>query len=232
MNTTRICCLLQLERTFYGDAWKLQQDIATARRFDNAPDTLILLEHNSVYTIGRAGSEANIKVSSETLAEQGISVIKVDRGGDVTYHGPGQLVGYPILDLIGYGQDLHRYSWMLEEVLIRTLRQYGIKCFRENGLTGVWTAAGKIAAIGIRVRGWISMHGFALNVNPDMRYFTMINPCGITDRAVVSMQGLGFDVCMLEVREQLIKQFAAVFNVKLLPTESKEFVGVTALKNI
>lgn len=228
MNTPKICRLLNLERTLYGDAWQLQQDIAAARRSGSVPDTLILLEHNPVYTIGRAGSDANIKVSAETLSAEGITVIEVDRGGDITYHGPGQLVGYPILDLRNHGQDLHRYSWMLEEVIIRTLAEYGITGFRESGLTGVWTTAGKIAAIGIGVRSWISMHGFAVNIKPDMRYFGMINPCGITDRPVASMHGLGVEAELAEVREQLVRQFAAVFQVKLLPVGVKDLPDMTA----
>jgi lipoic acid synthetase/lipoyl(octanoyl) transferase len=213
----KVCRVLQLGRTLYGDAWEQQQDIAAARRKGIAPDTLLLLEHEAVYTIGRAGSEANIKVSPETLALEGLRVVEVDRGGDITYHGPGQLVGYPILDLTEHGRDLHHYSWMLEEVIIRTVAEFGIKGFREKGLTGVWTTAGKIAAIGIGVHNWISTHGFALNVNPDMRYFGFINPCGITDRAVVSLQSLGIDTCMGEVRRQVTQHFAAVFNVEIFP---------------
>ncbi len=211
------CRVLQLRRTLYEDAWKQQQDIAAARRQGTAPDTLLLLEHEAVYTMGRAGSEANIKVSPETLALEGLRVVEVDRGGDITYHGPGQLVGYPILDLTEHGRDLHLYSRMLEEVIIRTVAEYGIKGFREKGLTGVWTTAGKIAAIGIGVHNWISTHGFALNVNPDMRYFGFINPCGITDRAVVSLQSLGIDTCIDEVRRQVTQHFAAVFNVAIFP---------------
>ncbi len=213
----KICSLLTLGRLEYEDTWKIQQEIAAARRRDDTCDTLILVEHNHTITVGRAGSERNILASGKTLLEQGVKVIEVDRGGDVTYHGPGQIVGYPILDLKGYGQDLHRYIRLLEEVIIKTLACYGLKSYREPGLTGVWTAAGKIAAIGIGARSWVSMHGFALNVNPDMRYFGLINPCGITDRPVVSLHGLGIEAGLEEVAACLARQFAAVFAVTYRP---------------
>ncbi|CQR73493.1 Octanoate-[acyl-carrier-protein]-protein-N-octan oyltransferase [Sporomusa ovata] len=172
-----------------------------------------------MYTMGRSGSQDNVKASPETLLAAGLEVIEVDRGGDVTYHGPGQLVGYPVLDLKGYGQDLHHYSWMLEEVIIRTLAKYGIRSFRETGLTGVWTEKGKIAAIGIGVRNWVSIHGFSLNINPDMWYFSLINPCGITNRPVATMRDFGIDTSLDEVRGKLEQQFSAVFNVQLLPVQ-------------
>jgi lipoic acid synthetase/lipoyl(octanoyl) transferase len=197
----------------YQEVWQLQQDICARRRNNTGKDTLILVEHLPVYTMGRAGSKDNIKVSDEILLERGLEVIEVDRGGDVTYHGPGQLVGYPILDLRGYRQDMHYYSAQLEEVIIRTLAKYQIKSYREAGLTGVWTDHGKIAAIGIGVRSWVTMHGFSLNINPDMSYFRMINPCGITDRPVVSMCELGVRVSFDEVCVTLRKQFADIFGV-------------------
>lgn len=212
-----VCSLLTLGRLDYEEAWKIQQAVAAARRCGDTGDTLMLVEHNHTITVGRAGSECNILVSEKTLREQGVKVIEVDRGGDVTYHGPGQIVGYPILDLRGYGQDLHRYIRLLEEVIIKTLACYGLKGYREPGLTGVWTAAGKIAAIGIGARNWVSMHGFALNVNPDMRYFGLINPCGITDRPVVSLHGLGIEAGPGEVAACLTRQFAEVFAVTYRP---------------
>lgn len=211
----KLCRLLQLGCLPYAEVWRLQQEIAMARRDGVTPDTLMLLEHFSVYTMGRAGNKDNVKVSEEVLAARGLEVIEVDRGGDVTYHGPGQLVGYPILDLRGHGQDLHCYREQLEEVLIKTLDKYEIKGFREPGLTGVWTDAGKIAAIGIGARGWVTMHGFSLNVSPDMSYFDLINPCGITDRPVVSMRQLGIDASLETVCATLIKQFADIFGVIL-----------------
>lgn len=209
----KICRLLKLGLLPYQEVWQLQQDICAKRRSHTGQDTLVLVEHLPVYTMGRSGSRDNIKVSNESLLEQGLEVIEVDRGGDVTYHGPGQLVGYPILDLRGYRQDMHYYSEQLEKVIIRTLARYQIKSYREPGLTGVWTDHGKIAAIGIGVRSWVTMHGFSLNINPDMSYFRMINPCGITDRPVVSMCELGVRVSFDEVCVTLLKQFADIFGV-------------------
>lgn len=208
------CDLVLLGRRPYGEVWQLQQAVAAARRQGRGRDTLLLVEHLPVYTLGRSGSRGNIKLTGEALQARGLEVIEVDRGGDVTYHGPGQLVGYPILDLRGYQQDLHCYTRMLEAVLIRTLDQYGIKGFRENGLTGVWTGSGKIAAIGIGARGWVTLHGFALNVRPDMSYFGLINPCGLTNRPVVSMQALGVDVTLAAVGQAIAAQFAGVFGVE------------------
>lgn len=209
----KICRLLTLGCIPYAEAWQLQQDIAAARREGHCPDTLMLVEHPSVFTLGRSGTRANVKVADAVLANAGLEVIEVDRGGDITYHGPGQLVGYPILDLRGYKQDLHYYAYLLEEVIIRTLAGYRITGCREPGLTGVWTERGKIAAIGIGARGWVTMHGFAINVDPDMSYFSFINPCGLTDRPVTSMRELGVAAGMAAVAGRLRQQFAAVFEV-------------------
>ena len=212
----KTCKLFWLGSISYREAWQLQQELSLARRNVMGEDTLLLAEHLPVYTMGRSGSMANVKASKQTLKAKGVEVIEVDRGGDVTYHGPGQLVGYPILDLRGYKQDLHYYSAMLEEVIIRTLSCYGIKGFREAGLTGVWTPTGKVAAIGIGARGWVTMHGFSLNINPDMSYFKFINPCGITDRPVVSMKELGVEASLEDVASKLITAFAEVFNTQFL----------------
>lgn len=220
MTARKICKLIHLGRLAYEDAWKLQENIAAARRGGTAADTLLFVEHDPVLTIGRAGDTRNILAGEAELVERDIKVLEVDRGGDVTYHGPGQLVGYPVLDLRNYGKDLHRYARMLEEVLIRTLAQYGIHAFREPGLTGVWTAAGKIAAIGIGVRNWVSMHGFALNVHTDMRQFALINPCGITDRPVASMRQFGVNAGLDEVAARVAEQFSAVFAVPVVPVPS------------
>ena len=215
------CRLLTLGCIPYAETWQLQQDIAAARREGSCQDTLILVEHLSVFTLGRSGTRTNVKVADEVLAKAGLEVIEVDRGGDITYHGPGQLVGYPIIDLRGYKQDLHYYAYLLEEVIIRTLADYSITGYREAGLTGVWTGRGKIAAIGIGARGWVTMHGFAVNIDPDMSYFSLINPCGITDRPVVSMRELGVAAGVQEVAVRLIQQFAAVFGVTFSSLDGK-----------
>jgi len=195
----KTCRLLEFERTAYDYVWDLQKEMVQQRRSGQIDDTLIMLEHDHVYTIGRAGSRNNILVAADQLKSEGITVVEVDRGGDITYHGPGQLVGYPILNLTAYGKDMHLYVRMLEEVIIRTIAVYGINGHRENGLTGVWTKKGKIAAIGVGVKGWVSMHGFSLNIHPDMRYFSMINPCGITNRPVASMRDFAVSASRNEV---------------------------------
>ncbi|HWR38430.1 MAG TPA: lipoyl(octanoyl) transferase LipB [Patescibacteria group bacterium] len=225
---TKICRLMLCGKLSYPAAWELQQKLAARHRQGQGQDTLILLEHPPVYTLGRAGSWDNVRVPDSILAAAGLEVLEVDRGGDITYHGPGQLVGYPVLNLKHYGRDLHQYSWMLEEVLIRTLGVYHIDAFREPGLPGVWTRAGKIAAIGIGVHNWVSMHGFALNVSPDMKYFSLIHPCGIIDRPVAAMQDFGTVANLAEVKDTLARQFAAVFGVKLLPAREEtgdEFIS-------
>lgn len=218
----KTCRLLELERTAYEYAWDFQKEMVQQRRSGQIDDTFIMLEHDHVYTIGRAGSRNNILVAADQLKAEGVTVVEVDRGGDVTYHGPGQLVGYPILNLTAYGKDMHLYVRMLEEVIIRTIAVYGINGHRENGLTGVWTEKGKIAAIGVGVKGWVSMHGFSLNIHPDMRYFSMINPCGITNRPVTSMRDFAVSVSRNEVSHELLKQFADVFDVQITPARSKE----------
>lgn len=216
----QVCRLLNLQRVSYPAAWEMQLKMVAQRRRGEMEDTLILLEHDPVFTVGRAGSHTNIKVTNSVLKAEDISVYDVDRGGDVTYHGPGQMVCYPILDLTTHGRDMHRYVRQLEEVIIRTIGEYGIEGFREQGLTGVWTEKGKIAAIGVGVKGWVSMHGFALNVHPNMQHFQMINPCGITDRPVASMEYFGVTVSLDEIRRQVVKKFTEVFDVKIVPVRS------------
>lgn len=161
------------------------EEIASGRQ----PETVFLLEHPHVFTIGRTGDNANLLASRDWRGDP-IELVRINRGGDVTYHGPGQLVGYPVLDLRTRGRDVHRYLRDLEEVLIRTAADFGVRAHRREGLTGVWTDGGKLASIGVGVRRWITMHGFALNVRPDLRYFQLIHPCGIQDCPVTSLSEL------------------------------------------
>ena len=173
---------------------------------------LILLEHPPVITIGRSGTDGNIVASPKELAEAGVSVHETSRGGDVTYHGPGQIVGYPIVPLAYHGKDVHRYLRTLEAVLIAVLEDYDIRSFRREGLTGVWTAAGKIAAIGVAVRHWITYHGFALNVSPTMAHFGLIHPCGMREVTVVSMRdALGRAPARAEVEAGIVRHFCEGF---------------------
>jgi lipoyl(octanoyl) transferase len=172
----------------YTEAVELQADLVRRRRAGEIPDTLLLVEHPHVLTLGTGSSPEHVLLDEAARRERGIELHETGRGGDVTYHGPGQLVGYPILDLKPDRKDLHRYLRDLEGALVDALSHWGVEAYREEGLTGVWTGAGKIAAIGVRVSsGWITSHGFALNVQTDLSYFDTIVPCGIRDREVTSL---------------------------------------------
>lgn len=200
----------------YDRALELQHRLVKHRREGRVEDVLILLEHQPVITLGRQGDESHILASRQALAEQGIQVYRVERGGDVTYHGPGQIVGYPILDLRGHREDVGWYIRSLEEVLVRTLADFGVAAEPGEDLIGVWVGEGKIAAIGARIEGWVTYHGFALNVAPEMSHFQLIVPCGIADKDVTSMrQVLGHSVDSREVRRRLACHFAEVFGVTL-----------------
>ncbi len=204
----------------YQQAWWAQKSLVAERIADpDLDDTLILLEHPPVYTLGTAASTDFLKFdySNDLLAQSDSKreVYRVERGGEVTYHCPGQLVGYPILNLRYYRQDLHWYLRQLEAVIIRTVEAYGLNAYRISGLTGVWLEGKKIAAVGIKVRRWITMHGFALNVCPDLQGFQDIVPCGITDKPVGSLNEFMPNLSVAEVRVELIRSFAEVFNVEL-----------------
>ncbi len=175
-------------RTNYREAWDRQLELVDQRRSSGAPDTLILTEHEPVFTIGaRPGADQHLVWTEQMLRQQGVDVVKTNRGGDITYHGPGQIVGYPIIDLSGK-RDLHAYLRKLEEVLIRTVAHFGVKANRREGKTGIWVETRKIAAIGVAVKSWVTYHGFALNVSPDLSHYDGIVPCGITDGTVSSLE--------------------------------------------
>ena len=203
----------RLGRVPYADGLALQEELVVRRRAGEIPDTLLLLEHPHVITLGSSSDESHILLDAGERRLMGIELFETGRGGDVTYHGPGQLVGYPILDLKPDRKDLHRYIRDLEEVLIRMLATYGIEAGREEGLTGVWVDGQKVAAIGVRVSsGWITSHGFALNVSTDLSFFGSIVPCGIRDHGVTSMQRLlGRSAEMAEVEGRVAEAMAGVF---------------------
>jgi lipoate-protein ligase B len=202
----------RLGRVGYREAWSLQRRLTASRSAGEIPDTLILLEHPPVITLGRAGSTDHLLGSESELEGRGVELVASDRGGDITFHGPGQIVGYAIVDLDARGRDLHRYLRDLESVLIRALEEFEIRAGRADGLTGVWVGDAKVAAIGIRVSRWIAHHGFALNVATDLSYFDLIVPCGIADRRVTSMEGLlGRPVDRDSVEEALGRAFRGVF---------------------
>lgn len=201
----------------YGEAWALQQRLAEARRAGLAPDTLLLLEHPHTYTIGRSGTRDHVYLSESELAERGITCLEVDRGGDVTYHGPGQLVGYPIFDL-GTAPDVGRYVRSLEGCLIETLADFGIEAGRLAGYTGVWIADEKIAAIGVKISRGVTTHGFALNVSTDLSFFGHILPCGIPDKGVTSMAvKVGHAPAMSEVEDAVVAHFQECFALPVEP---------------
>lgn len=209
----RLCLLYDYGSMPYSAAWEWQRSLLTERL--NNPslnDVLILLEHPPVYTLGQGASLDFLKFDPATEGKQ---VYRVERGGEVTYHTLGQLVGYPILNLRHYQQDLHWYLRQLEEVLIRVLAVYGLKGDRTDGMTGVWIGSTKVAAIGIKVSRWITMHGFALNVCPDLKGFEKIVPCGITDKPVGSLAQFIPEIDIKQVRHQVAAAFAEVFHVRL-----------------
>jgi lipoate-protein ligase B len=215
-----ICEVRQLGQIEYSKAYDLQKELLQKRLHGRIADTLLLLEHPPTITVGKSGKLENILESPAVLANAGVSLIFTDRGGDVTYHGPGQIVGYPILDLRERERDMHRYVRSLEEVIIRTLADYGIKSGRDHNHAGVWVNDMEIAALGLSVRKWITMHGFALNVNTDLVYFSLINPCGFTNKTATSMSRLlGYELPNGEVTERLLDRFAEVFEVELRFTD-------------
>jgi lipoyl(octanoyl) transferase len=203
----------------YGQALALQHQLVEEHKAGTGSDTVLLLEHPPVLTLGRRANESNILASPETLREQGIEVFRVERGGDVTYHGPGQLVGYPILDLRHFRCDVSWYVESLSDVLIRTLRDYGVQGRYSQEFPGVWVGDAKVVAIGARISTWITSHGFAFNVNPNMQHWELIVPCGIHDKAVTSLAQLtGKPVSVSEVLPHLVRHFGEVFETEMNAT--------------
>ena len=231
----------------YDEAWEYQEKLMKANleakaAWYNSPEAgrqsgadtthhLLFCEHPHVYTLGKSGHMENLLVNNARLKELNVSFFKTNRGGDITYHGPGQVVGYPILDLEYFFTDLGKYMRGLEEVMIRTLAQYGIEAGRLAGATGVWLDAAtkgkarKICAMGVRCSRWVTMHGFALNVNTDLNYFNYIVPCGITDKSVTSIsKELGRPVDEPEVKDKLRVEFGTVFGAEIIVNSEKVLV--------
>jgi len=204
----------RLGRMAYSDALALQRELVVNRQRGRVDDLLLLVEHPHVLTLGVRGDggRGHILASADQLAVRGIEVYESGRGGDVTYHGPGQIVGYPILDLRPDRCDVHRYVRDLEEVLIRTADDYGVVAQRVAGLTGIWVGTEKLAAIGVRISRWVTSHGFAFNVSTDLTYFDLIVPCGIVDRGVTSLEHqLGRQLDSGEIEGRLIRNLCDVF---------------------
>jgi lipoate-protein ligase B len=216
----RACTAHWLGRIGYEAAWAMQKSIWQQKLDGRPDDVLLLLEHPPTITLGKSGKMVHLLVTQEELAQKGVSLFFSDRGGDITYHGPGQLVAYPIIDLTRHGKDVHRYIYSLQEVVIRTLADYSIEGRRDDRYVGVWVAEAKIAAIGVAIHRWITMHGLALNVNPNMQHFSLITPCGISDRPVTSLAAaLGRPVAVQDVVGHLARHFAEVFGLQVTMAE-------------
>jgi lipoate-protein ligase B len=213
VNEKRKLLVKKLGRLEYGRALEVQKETELAVKDGKQSDTLLLLEHPHTLTVGRRGDNAGILMSAERLATRGVEVFETNRGGKLTYHGLGQIVGYPIINLSPDREDVHRYVRELEEVLIRTLADYQIEAFRLEGFTGVHTSRGKVAAIGVHIARWITTHGFALNVNTDLSFFNLIIACD--GEQVTSMEDLlGHEIDMQEVENRLAARFAEVFEME------------------
>jgi len=200
----------ELGRLPYSQAWDLLKSLADQRKQGLIEDQLLLLEHPHVLTVGRNGHLENLLVSRDRMRDLGIELHEINRGGDITYHGPGQIVGYPIVDLREWKRDVVAYVRALEEVIIRTLRRYGIEGIRDPGATGVWVNGAKICALGVHISRWVTTHGFALNWTTDLKYFQYIVPCGLT-RPVTSMEQLGVRVDREALHQALVEEFAELF---------------------
>lgn len=208
----------------YRPVWNYQRYLHNLRVAGKIPDTLILVEHPPVYTIGKNGSELHVVASQEEIRKKRIEVVHVDRGGDVTYHGPGQLVGYPVFDLHQHRQSVSWYMRTLEAVFIEVLKNWDISASRHPDYTGVWVGEAKIVALGVRISRWVTMHGFALNVNTDLRFYDGIIPCGIFHRGVTSMQEiLGMPVSLQEVKRAVTEQFLKTFGFEKFETNAESF---------
>ena len=212
-----LCCVEQLGVVDYGDALHLQHGRVAQRKSGAIPDTLLLLQHPHVYTLGRNAKANHLLLSREHLAELGAQVFETDRGGDITYHGPGQLVGYPIIDLTQHRRDIAWYMRSLEEVFIRVAADFGIQTGRSSGLAGVWVGDNKLVAMGVHISRWITSHGFAFNVNADLHYFDWIVPCGLTDKGVTSLNKLlGRAAYTEDVAERVVEHFGAIFGFEMV----------------
>ena len=217
MGSERRLAVRRLGLVPYAEALTLQHQLVEERRAGRIDDVLLLVQHPHVLTLGVKGhgGRSHVLATDELLADRGISIHETGRGGDITYHGPGQLVGYPIIDLRPDRCDVHRYVRDLEEVLIRTAAGFGVDAGRVEGLTGVWAGPDrrvKLAAIGVRISRWITSHGFAFNVSTDLGFFGLIVPCGIADRGVTSLEQLGWRGSMDEVEDSVTRHFLAVFD--------------------
>ena len=220
-STFRILDYYDLSLIDYQKAWDLQKEFFNQRMENKIDDSLFLLEHPHTFTLGKVADRKNLIWNEKQLKENQVKVYDIDRGGDITYHGPGQIVGYAIIDLRSWKPDTHAYLRGLEEVLIKVCADYGLVAGRKEGLTGVWIEERKICAIGIKISRWMTMHGFAFNVNTDLNLFNGIIPCGISDKAVTSLQNeLGVQKNLNEVKQRIVKRFSEIFNYSQINKKS------------
>ena len=210
----RLLQIIDLGKCAYSETWSLQKELHTKRVQREIPDALILVEHPHVYTLGKNANARHLIATQDYLKSREIEIFKVDRGGDITYHGPGQLVGYPIFNLKDHEESISWYVHSVEEVLIQMLADYGIKSGRVKGMTGVWVGDKKIAAIGMKVSRWVTMHGFALNVFTDLSLYDGIIPCGIVNRDITRMVDLNPEVKWDDVKTKVVDKFVEVFGFK------------------
>jgi len=222
------CLQIDLGLMGYAEAWELQKRVVAARKAGLIEDVLLFCEHPHVITLGRSGKRANLLAGENVLRQKSVEYFETSRGGDITYHGPGQIVGYPILDLGAIKRDVVWYVRTLEEVMIRATADFRIAAQREEGKTGIWVGEGaakeKLAAIGIHISRWVTSHGFAYNVATDLRYFDLIVPCGIAERRATSLEKLlGRCVSLNEVKPQLAVHFGEVFGLQVRPADRNEW---------
>jgi lipoyl(octanoyl) transferase len=209
--------IVKIGKIDYKEALDIQEQLQIDRLENKIDDTLLLLEHYPVITLGKRGKYSNIKIQTNILKENDVNVYEVSRGGDVTYHGPGQLVGYLIFDLKNHGKDIKNFVWKIQEVFIRFMKmEYGIESYRDDGVyTGVWVGNDKITAIGIAISHWVTMHGFAFNINTDLDHYKWINPCGITDKGITSLEKLsGSKQNINYVTDKIVTLFCEIFGME------------------
>ena len=222
------CTYAYLGDVDYRSAWDLQKQLLELRRGRDVPDVLLLLQHPPTITVGKSGTREHLLADSEFLQSKGFTITETDRGGDITYHGPGQLVAYPILDLSEIRKDIFWYLRQLEQVIMNTIREFGITGTRKENYTGVWVGEEKIAAIGVKVSHWITLHGIALNVTPDLEHFDLIVPCGIRDKAVTSIGKICSKAITVEdVLPHFVEQFGRVFGHGMLPYNDRTGLALT-----
>ena len=227
------CQVIDLGLKDYKETLQLQHQLVEQKHRENLPEILLLVEHNPVITLGRSSHPENILLDKEQLEQLNIQLHYIERGGDVTYHGPGQLVAYPIFDLNNYKQETHLFLRQLEEVIIKTVESYNLKAERIKGLTGVWVDGKKVASIGVAAKKWITFHGLALNVNTDLKYFSYIHPCGMLDKKVTSIaELLKRKVDFQEVKDKIVDEFAEIFTLRIVKNKNLTREGLNLIPSL